>query len=125
MTLPRSSVRAVAGAVCALWASACAPAIPSDPLVARCGEVARYEEPAWSELRIADAQRDPSRNAVQMRVEATLLPEKEAISEHVSCTFEGGERPRATHVVVGDRTLDAKELALVNSELLLLDLGGG
>ena len=96
----------------------------SDPLVERCGEVLRYEQPDWSDVEILDVRRGTGR-AVTLHVRGVLEPERETVSDFIECVFRPGERAAVERVVIGDRTLGAKELALVNAELLLRDLGGG
>jgi hypothetical protein len=115
---------AVAG-VFSLALGACAPAQIDDPLALRCGEVAEYHLAKWSDLRVTQARRTGGGLAVTLRVEGVLEPDRGKIAEFISCAFQEGERPSALRVVVGDRTLGPKELALVNAELLLRDLGRG
>lgn len=96
----------------------------SDPLVERCGDVLRYEQPDWTDVEIVDARHATRGRAVTLRVEAVAEPEREPVSDFIECAFRPGERAAVERVVIGDRTLGAKELALVNAELLLRDLGG-
>ena len=105
--------------------TACQPAEVNDPLALRCGEVAEYHLSDWSELRVTQARRTGGGLAVTLRVEGVVEPQREKATEFISCAFQDGARPSALRVVVGDRQLDAKELALVNAELLLRDLGRG
>jgi hypothetical protein len=119
---PSARVRALGAA---LLLAACTAPRPVDPLAQRCGEAVGYLNPDWSELRVAHSQRTAGGLAVRVRVEGVAEPDGARVTEYASCAFKSGERPSALRVVIGDRALDAKELALVNAELLLRDLGRG
>lgn len=105
--------------------AACAASRPTDPLALRCGEALEYLLSDWSELQVVHARRTGGGLAVRLRVEGLREPSREPATEFASCAFEPGARPSALRVVVGGRSLDPKELALVNAELLLRDLGRG
>jgi len=109
----------------AILAAACTAPTPLDPLAQRCGEAVEYLMPDWSDLRVVHSQRTGGGLAVRLRVEGVVAPDRDRVTEYASCAFRPGERLSALRVVIGDRTLGARELALVNAELLLRDLGRG
>lgn len=116
--------RLAAAIAVAAIAAGCGSQRFADPLVERCGEVVRYRNSHWTDVKIVDARYPERERAVTLHVEGVSEPGKERVSDFIECVFRPGERAALERVVMGGRTLDAKELALVNAELLLRDLGG-
>jgi len=116
--LERTSCLIAAGLL--LLGAACFGGEP-DPLVERCTEVIHYRHPALEGVKVVGVERDPSASAVTLAFEAKT-PEKTRVANHITCDFDPSSE-RLESIRVGGRDLTEAEVALVNSEFLLRELG--
>lgn len=95
---------------------------PHDPLTARCLEALAYRFPDHGAVREID--RGPSDDAwsVGIHHEAAESGQTGPL-HHFRCEYEIGDRWKFRKIVADGRELRESELALVNAELFLRDLG--
>jgi hypothetical protein len=114
----------IRSAVLALGAALgiCAPQQQGDTLVDRCIEVIRYRHPSFQEIGVTGVERSPGTNRISLEFEAVSDPSGPPINSYIECGFDAEGRWTLEAVAIGGRALPESEVALVNSELLLLDL---
>jgi hypothetical protein len=104
----------------ALLAGACSPAL--DPLSERCLQALEYREPAHGDIEITESYPSPSGTTVAIR----YVEEDDSGSElpqTFTCEFGAGGPWSFIRITLLGRELSEAELALVNAEFLLRDLG--
>jgi hypothetical protein len=95
---------------------------PPDPMLARCSVAVEYRHPDLRSIEIALVRRSAS--AITLDFEGVNKDTKEDYSDRILCEFAPGDRYAISRIVLGGETLSESEVALVNSELLLRELGG-
>lgn len=118
--MPAIAHRLALAALAALLGAGCLRGDP-DPLVELCTEVIHYRHPSLESVKIVDVERDAAAAAVTLAFEAKTQLENTRVSNHISCDFDDSERLES--IRIGGRDLTEAEVALVNSEFLLRELG--
>jgi hypothetical protein len=116
----RRSRLALATALAAPWI-ACVDG-PPDPMLAKCSVAVEYRHPELRSIDIAVVRRSAS--GITLDFEGVNKESKEDYSDRILCEFAPGDRYALSRIVLHGETLSESEVALVNSELLLRELGG-
>jgi hypothetical protein len=110
----------IAAALAAPWL-ACIEG-PPDPMLAKCSVAVEYRHPELKSIDIAVVRRSAS--GITLDFEGVNKETKDDYSDRILCEFAPGDRYALARIVLHGETLSESEVALVNSELLLRELGG-